>query len=105
MFDILHKQSTKQLQLFYYFALFTKLTLVLINIKREIFVTNGYRKEQKDTCRVTRVGIGSRAGYHHVEINAVEQKCIAEEYITENTLLKVHYRKICSHYIATSDLS
>ena len=103
MFDILHKQSTKQLQLFYYFALFTKLTLVLINIKREIFVTNGYRKEQN--CRVTRVGIGSRAGCHHVEINAVEQKYIAEEYITENTLLKVPYRKIYIHYIATSDLS
>jgi len=41
---------------------------------------------------VTRVAIGLRAGYHHIKLNAVEQlKEHHKKYITEKTLLKIHY--------------
>ena len=43
---------------------------------------------------VTRVAIGLRAGYHHIKLNAVEQlKEHHKKYVTEKTLLKIHYWK------------
>lgn len=60
----------------------------IINIKREIFATNGYGKEYKDMCMVTREAMSFRAGYHNVKLNVVEQKYNTEKYTAKHTLQK-----------------
>ena len=60
----------------------------IINIKREISATNGYGKEYKDMCMVTRVVMSFRAGYHNVKLNVVEQKYNTKKYTAKHTLQK-----------------
>ena len=91
------------LQLLCCCALFTELIFgqyYKINVKKVIvYVVHGYGKNNnKNMCVVTRVVIGSRAGYHHVKVHAVEQKYITVEYINENKLLKINYRNTSDYY-------